>query len=290
MLRLLNRHEEVVFDHISEVGNRYGLSVYPKVRVADVINLDAVGIDFSHKSFGLRAHFDFTISRGYDPLYAVEFDGPSHLTDVQRERDGKKDRLCQLSGLPILRVNSRHITQDFGELTLLAWIMETYEMQCGFYEAQERGQIPFDEPFDPFNLMTMQDGKFVHPLFLSESHRRQMRLLKESGRLQDFASSGIIADSIDGTMRGLEFIRVSPTHGLRVETAMRAQQFPILFSDLLGEILVIQLMERIAAYLAGEISAEPLVTIDQRIKHIQAKCRMRCSHSVSSLAREQAAT
>jgi hypothetical protein len=282
MLRLLNRYEEIVFDQISEVSSRYGLSAYPKVRLADVIDLDALGIDYSHKSFGLRSHFDFVISREYQPLYVVEFDGPSHLTDVQRERDTKKNRLCELAGLPILRVNSRHITKDFGDLTLLAWIMETYEMQCGFYEAQESGQIPYDEPFDPFNLMTMKDGKFVHPLWLSQGHRQQMRNLHKRGQIQDFASSGWIGENDNGTMRGIEFIRVTPTHGLHVETAMRAQQFPILFSDLLGEILAIQLVRRIEAYLSGDVALVPLAAISERIGQIKTTYRMHCSHSISA--------
>jgi hypothetical protein len=281
MLRLLNRYEEIVFDEISKVGQKYGLSVYPKVGLADVIDLDKIDIDYAHKSFGLRSHFDFIISRDYQPLYAVEFDGPSHSTDKQRERDTKKDRLCKLDGLPILRVNSRHITKDFGDLTLLAWIMETFEMQCGFYEAQESGQIPYDEPFDPFNLMTMKDGKFVHPLWLSQRHQREMRTLHEQGLIQNFGSSGWIGENESGVMRGIEYIHVTATHGAWVETAMRAQQFPILFSDLLGEILAIQLMERVRAYLDGDISLEPLAAIEQRIDRLKCKYKMLRAHSIS---------
>lgn len=284
MLRLLNRYEEIVFDQISTVGRKYGLSVYPKVRVADVVDLDALQIDYSHKSFGLRAHFDFLIARDYRPLYAIEFDGPSHAAAVQQERDKKKDRLCKLEGLPILRINGRHLAEDYGTLTLIAWIMETYEMQCGFHEAQEIGQIPADEIFDPFSLMEFEEGKITHPLWLSRSHRLEMRRLHKQGRLQDFASSGLIGENFAGTMRGFEYIRVNATHGLSVETAMRPQQFPILFSDLLGEILVIQLMSRISAYLAGEASLEPLSCIYDRIELIQAQYRMRCSHFLSSPA------
>jgi len=289
MLRLLNRYEEVVFDQISEVGQKYGLSVYPKVRLADVIDLDALDIDYSYKSFGLRSHFDFVISREYQPLYVVEFDGPSHLTDVQRERDTKKDKLCKMGGLPILRVNSRYIDKIFGNLSLLAWIMETYEMQCGFYEAQESGHIPFDEPFDPFSLMTMRDGKFVHTLWLSQRHIQRMRALHKQGLIRDFVSSGWIGENDNGTMRGIEYIRVTATHGLHVETAMRSQQFPVLFSDLLNEILIIQLMGRIDAYLAGEIALEPLELIDQRIDQVETKYRILCCHSVSSPSVEKEA-
>ena len=277
-----NHYEEIAFGQISEVGSKYGLAVYPKVRVADVLDLDAMQIDGAHKSFGLRAHFDFVVYRDHFPLYAVEFDGPAHTRPIQRERDAKKDKLCKLDGLPILRVNSRHLTKDFGDLTLLAWIMETYEMQCGFYEAQEKGQIPYDEPFDPLSLMTMKDGKYVHTLWLSQSHRQQMHTLHNQGRMRDFASSGWIGENSSGVMRGVEFIRVTETHGLHVETGMRGQQFPILFSDLLGEILAIQLMDRIKGYLAGKVEPEPMALIDQRIGQIKAKYRMLCSHSVST--------
>lgn len=282
MLRLLNRSEEIVFDEITAIGQRFGLAAYPKVRLADVIDLDTLPIDYAHKSFGLRSHFDFVIYRDYIPQYAVEFDGPSHFTERQKERDQKKDHLCDLSRLPILRINSRHLTKDFGKITLLSWIIETYEMQSGFYEAQENGQIPWDEPFDPFTLMTLIDGKFEHPLWLSQSSRRQMHELYRKGLIHNMGSSGWIGENARGVMRGIEFIGVTPTHGLHVETAMRSQQFPIVFSDLLNEILTIHLMKRITEHLAGGIQLEPMVLIHQRIRELTANYRLLCSHSIGS--------
>jgi hypothetical protein len=43
MLRLVNRYEEIAHGEIKVAVDRWDLSVYPKVRVADVISLDEVG-------------------------------------------------------------------------------------------------------------------------------------------------------------------------------------------------------------------------------------------------------
>lgn len=278
MRRLVDRYEEVVLNEISDVGSRYGLSAYPKVRIADVIDLDTLTVDSAHYRFGLMAHFDFIVCRDYQPQYAVEFDGQSHQSRKQKERDAKKDRLCELGDFPILRINSRHLTRDFGDLTLLAWIMETYEMQCGFHEAQENGQIPYDEPFDPFFLMSFDDGKIKYPLWLSRKPRLQLERWFREGLVADFGSCGVYGYDATGVLRGLEFVRVNATHGLAVETAMRAQQFPLMFSDLLGEVLFIQLMDRLKNYLDGTQGLEPLPVIYARVERFKTNYSMAGSH------------
>jgi Protein of unknown function (DUF2726) len=87
MLRLVNSYEEIAHGEIKTAADRWRLSVYPKVRVADVIPLDRLGVQSKIRSYALRAHFDFVICRDqWEPEYAVEFDGHYHTTASQTAR------------------------------------------------------------------------------------------------------------------------------------------------------------------------------------------------------------
>ena len=66
-----------------------------KTRVKDVIDVDKLNCGHDLYSFSLKAHFDILVLRDHMPLYAVEFDGPQHVNLVQKERDRKKDFLCE---------------------------------------------------------------------------------------------------------------------------------------------------------------------------------------------------
>jgi hypothetical protein len=94
VLRLVNHYEEIAHGEIKAAADRWGLSVYPKVRVADVVPIDELGVVGEMKRYGLQSHFDFVVCRGqWEPDYAVEFDGSYHGTAAQMARDAKKDRL-----------------------------------------------------------------------------------------------------------------------------------------------------------------------------------------------------
>lgn len=95
--RLLNRYEELTHHEITRSIDQWGLSVYPKVRVADVIPLDTLDITPSLYRFGLQSHFDFIVCRDkYNMEYAIEFDGSSHTKPIQAARDEKKELYLQV--------------------------------------------------------------------------------------------------------------------------------------------------------------------------------------------------
>jgi hypothetical protein len=145
MRPLVNRYEELTHDLLKPVLQRFDLSIYPKVRVADVIEPNDFGVTGLLKTYALKSHFDFVVCRDrWTPAYAIEFDGPLHATSVQAARDLQKDELCGLAGLPILRVHDAHLTKDFTDLTLLGWLVEVAEMQAAFDGEQEAGRISRD--------------------------------------------------------------------------------------------------------------------------------------------------
>jgi hypothetical protein len=278
--RLVNRYEEIAHGEIKRSADRWGLSVYPKVRVADVISLDEVGAIGDVRRYGLQAHFDFVVCREeWEPIYAVEFDGRFHTTTIQQERDRKKDDLCERAGFPILRINSRYLSNEFGSLSLVAWIMDVYELQEQFYKMQADGAIPYDEPFDPFFFMNVGLGEERFPYWFSAKPRVRLQYLCKQGRIADPCSSGFIGYDKDDVMRGFEYIRVTDTDGISVRSAMQSQQFPIVFSDLLDEILFVQLSAEVFKWLRGEIKATPMRDIHREAEVMREKLKLARSHS-----------
>ena len=117
-----------------------GYRIYPKVRLADAINLDR-GEYLPAREFQYlcRAHLDFLVVRQDSPVFAVEFDGVDHLQDpAVLERDVLKNRLCKAADLPLLRVTSVEIA-DADQITLLDYMLMRSVAWC-----EEKDKI-FDE-------------------------------------------------------------------------------------------------------------------------------------------------
>lgn len=255
--KLLNRSEDATFSELRRVTD---LAVYPKVRVADVLPIEASGIAPSLYTYALKAHFDFIVARhDHTPVFAVEFDGPSHRTPAQKLRDEMKNALCEAFELPLLRINSDYLSRRYNDRTLLAWIVEVYEIAIAFDEAQRRGDIPEEEGFDPINLsITTGSRTESFPYMIGRQARDQLTSWYESGRVHDRISSGVIWRDEQEVIRGLEFVRISATHGVACTTGMQRQLFPVDMTDLIDELLAIFVVEKLEQCLAGEIPAEPL--------------------------------
>jgi hypothetical protein len=278
--RMLNTYETVTHRELVAAMERWGLTVHPKVRVADVLSLDELGLSPDLYRYGLQAHFDFVLyNDALMPEYAVEFDGPGHSTAVQAARDRKKDRLCELDNFPILRINPKYLTNDFGRMTLLAWIIHVRELERGFYQAQLDGIVPDDEPFSPFMFLQMVPGEDRFPYWLSARPRIRLQELHKQGKIHEPISSGIVGYDEGGNLRGLEFIRLTDTTGTYVTSAMREQRFPLNLHDLFEEILVIQLVEKVLAFSRSEVGAIPLVEIYAAIERLEETLTLCGGHS-----------
>jgi len=281
--RLVNRYEEIAYGEIKRSADKWGLSVYPMVRLADVISLNKVDATGALFSFGLRAHFDFVICRnGWEPIYAIEFDGRFHSSKVQQERDLKKDELCRRDGFPILRINSKYLTHEFGSISLVAWIIDVYELQSEFDRMQRSGSIPDDEIFDPFFVMGLK-GEDKFPYWFSAKPRVKLQSLHKEGKIAVPCSSGFIGLDTQNVMRGIEFIRVTKNEGLFVRSAMRPQDFPIVLSDLFDEILFVQLWFQLSAWLNGNVNLIPMSKILAIVAQMQSELKIGRSHSYGEL-------
>jgi hypothetical protein len=109
------------------LADRNGARVFPKVRIADVLDIADSGISDREYGYALRAHFDFVVAEtDGTPHFAVEFDGPQHATDrATIQRDALKAALCQRGELPLLRIDAGYLRPS-GRFTLLSWLVELW--------------------------------------------------------------------------------------------------------------------------------------------------------------------
>lgn len=280
MNRLVDRYEQMTHNAVKPIADRFGLSIFPKVRVADVIDPDEVGATGDLKNYALKAHFDFVICRNsWDPVYAIEFDGASHQSARQRERDAKKDELCKRDNLPILRIHSEHLTTGYSHLTLLGWLVEVAEMKVAFDAEQEAGRISWEEDFDPFFLMSMEPGEPKFPYWISGLPRVRIERLHKRGLIHHPCGSGFFGLTDDKLYRGAELIAVTPTIGILVKGAMRDQNFPAPFGDLLSEILSVKLADRVERWVQSGEGGKPIESVYAEARDLMGGLQLRGSHS-----------
>ncbi|WP_114313066.1 DUF2726 domain-containing protein [Thermus caldifontis] len=84
-----------------------GVRVWPKVRLADLLHIDAEGKERQAALNRVVAkHIDFLLVRAQDarPLLAIELDDRSHQREDRRERDRFLEALARQVGLSLMRV------------------------------------------------------------------------------------------------------------------------------------------------------------------------------------------
>jgi hypothetical protein len=284
MKRLLNGSEEATLKELNSVGSRHGLRVNAKVRVADVCPIERSGIPEDLYKYALMAHFDFLITNDdFVPQFAVEFDGPSHATPRSKVLDKNKDAICRKFNFPLLRIKINYLPKRYNNLSLLEWIIDVYYLAQAFDEAQEKGYVPYDEPFDPFFItITNEDGHTRRfPYWISRNANLALQKLHSLGKIAVPRTSGFIGEDSEANIRGIEFIKINDTHGVLVKSAMRSQLFPVNFTDLLRELLLIFTYEKIQEYLISGSGLMPLSTIDRIVSLYQSKCKMLSAHGYS---------
>jgi uncharacterized protein (DUF736 family) len=272
--RLLNTKEEIVYDLLRKACDADGARVYPKVRVSDVLQTDREGSDL--RNFGLRSHFDFTVvDLNHMPLFAVEYDGPSHTVPAQQQRDAKKDSLCRKHELPLLRVTSRHLVVH-RRMDLLTWIVNVWFIQDAFYHAQEVGVVPWDEGFDPTSVMTSAHGKSTYPLWFAKPARDAIRVLHRQQCVQDRAPSMAISHAKDGVYVGIAWLHLSKDSAIYATARLRDHEFPVNLADALQQIVELELFEKLKQVLQGISRPLPVSVVNAAIRnfHLQNKpCR-----------------
>jgi len=263
---IMNLHEQITHTRLKKVCSSWGASVHEKIRMADVLRIENSGIKSSEYSFALKAHFDFTVTDSNTcPLFVVEFDGPLHKRNPeQSRRDKTKNLLCKKFGLPILRINSNYF-KKYRKMDILTWFINIFFLEKGFYQSQDQGLIPPDEPFDPHAILYLSDRGDNYPFWLSLEARVKIEHLRKEGRCVDHAPSVFIGLKED-IYRGIGFLRLDTERGIRAQTAMKFQDFPTKIHLILEDLVVLELYESLLACLNGRMSPEQLTDIENKVR------------------------
>jgi hypothetical protein len=258
-----------VYDRLRKACSTDGARVYPKVRVGDVIDVPR-NSPTELLSFALRSHFDFTVVDSEQrPLFVVEYDGPRHGSAVQRRRDELKNEICLAADLPILRVTAHHLVQRRGT-DLLTWIVDVWFTHCAFDRAQEVGSVPWEEGFDPLNLMMHNDGGgFSYPYWFSKPVHDTLRDLHSKRRVLDPVPSFAIARDTSGVYHSVAWLRLPGEQAIYATARLRDHAFPVDMADALEQIVELELFEKVRRVLRGEARALPNSVVSGAISKFQ---------------------
>ncbi|MHC5597640.1 MAG: DUF2726 domain-containing protein [Nostoc sp.] len=182
---LVNKYEISTNEELKKVASKYNAQVLTKVRIADVEKIENSGLTCDEYSYALKAHFDFvvTIGKSLSSEFVIEFDETSHgQYKTSIKNDKLKNSICKKLQIPIFRINTNFL-KEVGELpkfnrrsifagkfdSLASWLVEIWFLEKAFYEAQNNGLVPCDEPFcwssfigqDPF----AQSRLYLHNLY-----------------------------------------------------------------------------------------------------------------------------
>jgi very-short-patch-repair endonuclease len=126
LIRLGNTSEHKSFGILDRVLRDIGFTVNRQSKLDDVIKVEESALNRQEKKTLHNASFDFVV---YDqesiPQFAVEFDGPCHENEQKRKSDIRKNRLCSMAGLQLLRIGNNFLT-EYEKTTLLEYVVRRF--------------------------------------------------------------------------------------------------------------------------------------------------------------------
>lgn len=282
--RVLNLHEEATHQRLRKVSDAWGASVFPKVCVADVLNIESSGIEADLFRFALSSHFDFVVTDdNFEPAFTVEFDGPHHSDTVQVERDKKKDKLCQWFDFPLLRINSSYLPRHFGEMDLLSWFATAWFCEREHARLQREGKISHDDIFDPRFVVSSPGLNSEYPLWISRKVLGRLRRLFFEGKVADFTHSVVVIEDDKGCIKSLAWLLLDLESGVISRTAFTPKLFKVGLVEAAEQIAVFGLGEEVRAALDGDAEPLPRGEIERLISEFANSGRMRFGFSGGNL-------
>ncbi|BAY75156.1 hypothetical protein NIES25_15740 [Nostoc linckia NIES-25] len=182
---LVNKYEIFTNEELKKVAYKYDAQVLTKVGIRDIVEIENSGITDDEYEYALKAHFDFVVTTGrhLSTEFVIEFDEESHRRYQKSIRNDKlKNSICKKFEIPIFRITSDFL-KEIGQLqkfnsrsifagrfdSLAGWLVETWFLEKAFYEAQDKGLVPFDEPFCWFSFIDQdpfaQSRLYLHDLY-----------------------------------------------------------------------------------------------------------------------------
>ena len=241
---------EAVTKRILDVAaGRNSASVYAKMRIADVLDVNKSGISDEMYSYSLKAHFDFVVADETEmPMFAVEYDGPTHLDEAAIKRDLMKNELCERLGLPLARVRDEHIFKQARGIDYLTWLAEAYFIHDALLRAQAAGDFPADEPPDPMLAFSIPSVPGRFPLFVSAPARISLRKLYAARHQTEAIPMVLCGDDRAGRSTALLLIQLADGSLVTSQASIYLRWFGIAPSEAAEEIAIVNLEALVRAH------------------------------------------
>jgi hypothetical protein len=192
---LVNGYEVNTDKALERAAAASGYRIAPKVRVADVLPIAGSGLSNAEYAYALRSHFDWVVTEGEEriPQFAVEFDGSSHEMPAAAVRDALKNRIVNHFGFPLLRIDGTFL-RYVRKRPLLEILVEAWKAWLAFTNAQEAGEIAWDEPWMYQSLFDVDPatGKWTPTLAIDAGGRSLVRVLYERGVCRSFQPTSLV--------------------------------------------------------------------------------------------------
>jgi Protein of unknown function (DUF2726) len=229
-----NESENRIRQQIRAVVERHDAELHEKVRIADIIDIDALNRR-NLGTYALQAHFDFVlIDERYEAVAAIEFDGPGH----NPENDGNKDSICMQANLPLIRIYGFEQVREINKFTLVRYLTELIFHARAFERMKENGEIDWDEPF-MLSGFIKADAKHIFDSefdFVGNANGKLTRALQMAGltfdSLPHLSINRLSLRGPDGIIRA--FISINSSKGPIV--GMASIRFKLASSGFLGKI------------------------------------------------------
>lgn len=269
----VNDEEKTTNDILNEKCSMYNISIHPKVRLADVLNINNSGISDELYRYALQSHFDFVVyNHQYRGLFAVEVDEEYHKTDkAQITKDNYKNKICSKLEFPLLRINSNYLKKKYRTFSLLGWIIDYWFLREAFLEAQEYGSIPEDEIFWPDAIMYNGNSIMDFPYDLTYDLKRKVFEKYKNGQLYSFCTDIWIGEDKNGNYKGIGCFRLSESEGIIAESGVKRTSFPIDECDMLQTILIYELLEKV---LSGKYEKTDIGVIREKVTSYSNKFKL----------------
>jgi len=102
---ILTYKESMFFQTLIPITAKFGLNVFTKMRVADLVYVPKHHPEYMKWFNYIRSkHIDFIICRELRPVLLIEVDDGTHDRISNKKRDDFKDKVFHQLGLPLLRV------------------------------------------------------------------------------------------------------------------------------------------------------------------------------------------
>jgi hypothetical protein len=163
------------------------LTIQSKVRLADIFFVSRPNENVSFFSRIAQKHLDFLVcdSRTMKPLFGIELDDSSHKRNDRQERDEFVEKICQVAGLPLLRMP---VQREYNAREIAIQISPFLKDNIGVSVAPPQSQPESNKPVSsiplcskcriPLILRTVAQGEHKGKQFYGCSNYPRCREMK----------------------------------------------------------------------------------------------------------------